>query len=197
MNSEKVKKSIPIKVFEGISKVPIWAWMIILGITSAFSTFYQVGLVVNTYVNIYEIIPAKAFFPMMLIGVAVIYPFLIRLFTRIDYAIASRIYFRKTTYVPDYNLRRLPIPYNDFVRVVLFVYSVVCIVNGLLSIAKLAFPYAIYIIKLPEFLIKLLMFVFGMFMLKGFVASWQYKDVFFSLGLPTAILLAISIWAGV
>lgn len=197
MNIEKTKKSIPIKMFEGISKVPIWVWMIVLGVSSAFSSLYQINLVVNSYVSIYELVSTKVFFVIMLIAVGVIFPFLIRLLTRVDYSMGSRIYFRKTVYVPDYNLRRLPIPYNDFVRVILFIYTIVNIVRGCLGIAIIAFPFTIYLMKIPEILVKLALFVLGMFMLKPFVSPWQYKNVFFSLGLPTAILLAISVVVGI
>lgn len=193
MNLEKTKKSVPMKMFEGITKVPIWAWMIILGLTSAFSSVYQVTLVVNSYVTIYELISTKTFFAILLVAVAVVYPFLIRLFTRLDYSVASRIFFRRTHYVPDYNLRKLPIPYNDFLRVILFIYSVVNIVKGCLGIVVIGYPFMIYLVKLPEFLVKFSMFVLGMFMLKPFVQAWQYKNVFFSVGLPTAFLLLLSI----
>lgn len=197
MNLEKTKKPIPQKIFEGISKVPIWAWMIILGLTSAFSSVYQTTLVVNSYVSIYELIPTKTFFAIMLVIVAVVFPFLIRLFARIDYAIASRLYFRRTHFVPDYNLRKLPVPYNDFLRVALFLYAVINLVKGCLGIVVLAFPFTIYIMRLPEFLVQIATFVFGVFMLKPFAQAWQYKNFFFSLGLPTALLLALSVLVGV
>lgn len=197
MNLEKTKNSIPENVFKGVSKVPIWAWMIILGITSAFASFYQANLVVNSYVSVYNIFSTKTFLAVMLVLVAVIHPFLIRLFTRLDYSVASRMYFRRTIYVPDYNLRRLPIPYNDFLRTILFVYSIVNALRSVLNIAMIACPYAVYLFKIPEFIIKLLMFVFALFMLKPFVSEWQYKNVYFSIGLPTVILLILSLWVGV
>lgn len=161
MNAEKTKKSTLMKMFEGISKVPIWAWMIILSITSAFSSIFQTSLVVNSYESIYQVLSSKTLFVIVLVSVAVVFPLLIRLFARLDYSISSRIYFRRTINVPDYNLRKLPIPYNDFLRVVLFVYSISNIVKGCLSVCIIAYPFMIYLLKIPEFIVKIGMFILG------------------------------------
>lgn len=182
---------------KSILRVPIWAWMLVLGGVSVFGNYYAALSVANTSLATMEILSLQLdptiYFVVILIVSALIYPVVVRLLARLDYAIASRIYFRSTNYVPDYNLRRLPIPYNEFLKIVLFCYAIVEVFKGIFSMIALGMPYATHILSLPYNLIKIGGYVLGAFMIKPFIDDWQLKRAFLALAIPSAIFLCLGL----
>ena len=194
MNSEKKVSQKSGLLLNKLKKVPIWAWMVILTISCAFGLYYRASVVVEGMVASMSLgIQTSVFFVITLIVAALAEPFVIRLFARVDYSIASRIYFRSTSYVPDFNLRKLPVKYEDFLIVVLFVYSLINIVTGIFGLLSMAFPYASYLLSIPANLFKIGCFVWSAFIMKPSVADWKMKNAFIALGLPSTIFLCFSL----
>ncbi len=192
-NSPKIGNSF----VKGVLKVPIWAWMVILGALSIFGNYYRAISVSNLSIATMEMLSLSidytVYFVVVLVFSAFVYPVVVRLLSRLDYAVASRIYFRMTNYVPDYNLRRLSVPYNDFLKIVLFCYCIIEVFKGVFSMIALGMPYAIHLLSLPYNIIKIGCYVLGAFMIKPFIEDWQMKRTFLALGIPSAILLCFGL----
>lgn len=194
MNHEQSDKKSKCLFIDKIKRIPIWAWMLILGIVSIASNYYNAQMASNSAMSELTIyISPMVLFILVLGSSAVISPFVIRLFARIIYSVASRIYFKSTNYIPDYNLRKLPIEYNDFLVTFLFVYCISDLFVGLFGIIALFVPYASYILSIPASLFRIAGYVLGTFILKPLVADWQWKRTFSSLGLVVAVMLCLSV----
>lgn len=177
-----------------LKKVPIWAWMLILALSSVLGMYVRAGSVIqSTLANLTYSLNYTTFFIVTLILAVLIEPFLVRLFARIDYAIASRIYFRSMSFVPDYNLRRLPIRYEDFLVVVSFIYTLINLVSGVFGFLSAGLPYASYLLSLPVNLFKIACYVWAGFMLKPSVEDWQLKSTVLALGIPSTIILCLNL----
>ncbi len=194
MNHEQSNKKSRGLIIDKIKRIPLWAWMLILGIVSIASNYYNAQMVSNSAMAEMPISISPIVFFIIVLGLsAVVRPFVLRLVARIIYAVASRIYFRSTNYIPDYNLRKLPIEYNDFLVTFLCIYCISDLFVGLFGVIALFVPYASYILSIPASLFRIAGYVFGAFILKPLVADWQCKRTFTSLGLISAIMLCLSV----
>lgn len=194
MNHEQSDKKSRGLIIDKIKRVPLWAWMLILGIVSIASNYYNAQMVSNSAMAELSIYISPMILFILVLGLsAVVRPFVLRLVARIIYAVASRIYFRSTNYIPDYNLRKLPIEYNDFLVTFLFIYCISDLFVGLFGVIALFVPYASFILSIPASLFRIAGYVLGAFILKPLVADWQCKRTFTSLGLICAIMLCLSV----
>lgn len=177
-----------------LKKVPIWAWMLILALSSVLAMYVRAGSVIqSTLSNLSFSLNYTTFFVVTLVLAVLVEPFVIRLVARIDYAIATRIYFRSMSFVPDYNLRRLPVKYEDFLVVALFIYTLINLVSGIFGFLSAGLPYASYLLSLPVNLFKIACYVWGAFMLKPSIEDWQMKSAVIALGIPSTILLCLNL----
>lgn len=178
-----------------VTAVPIWGWTIILMLTCAMANVFTAEMVLNT---LSYIVPVNVgTFVLMLFIYGILCGLVVRLFIRIIYAIGSRLYFRFTNYVPDYNLRRLPVNYNVYLGVAMAFLSVanllVGFVNALLYVSPSAYYLWTFIIKLVRLLAISLIWL----TLQGLVDDWQMKRTYLALGIPTGLLFAFMMFGGV
>lgn len=194
MNHEGLDKKSSGLILDKIRRVPVWTWMLILGVVSIASNYYNAQMVSNSAMSVMPMSISPIVFFVLVLGLsAVVRPFVLRIAARLIYTAASRIYFRSTGYIPDYNLRKLPIEYNDFLITFLFIYCISDLFVGVFGIIALFVPYAAYILSIPASLFRIAGYVFGAFILRPMVADWQCKRTFTALGLISAIMLCLSV----
>lgn len=176
-----------------LAKIPIGVFTAVLMAVSALASVYTGSSSAAVLVS-YGLSPVAAtVIYVLLIGVA--YGFIARLLIRVVYAIGDRIFFRMMHAVPDYNLRRLPVAYNDFVRFAAFWLIVaklfealfVCLLNYLV-------PVGFYLWEFCASLTTFACLVAAyLTMDHSFVPPWQSGKCFVALAIPTIVLFAISV----
>lgn len=182
------------KVTKLVTRVPIWGWTIILMLASAVANVFTAQTVLNTMAYLMPINAGT--FILMIAIYGILCGIVIRLFARLIYAVGTRLYFRLTGYVPDYNLRRLPISYNVYLGVVMAFLSVASLLIGVINALIYALPIAYYAWSFLRKIILLVALCFIWLTLQGFVDDWQMKRVYLALGIPTGILYAVLMFGG-
>ena len=129
----------------------------------------------------------------VLIGAA--YGGIARLLLRVVYSIGDRVFFRMTRALPDYNLRRLPVSYNDFVRTVLFWLILAKLIEALFNtLLTYVFPVGYYIWQFISSLATLACMVAAYFMMdRAYVPAWQSGKCFLALAIPVGIIYVVSV----
>lgn len=173
-----------------IKKIPIWALTLIVAVLGGVSSVFSMQM----YAAYFQALGLTSVSTLIAVVVAgVMYAFFLRLFGRIVYGIGDRVFFRTMSSVPDYNLRRLPIPYNDYLRWVLFFASIAMVVTCLFSgLLVYVFPMGVYLWRF----ISRLAFVACMglayrCMDKYNVPAWQSGRCFLCLAIPAAVLFVL------
>ncbi len=177
-----------------VTAVPIWGWTIILMLTSAVANVFTAELVLNSLSYIMTINVGT--FILMLFVYGILAGGVARLFIRLVYSVANRLYFRFTHYVPDYNLRRLPINYNVYLGVTMAFFSAANLLIAVVNALIYAVPTAYYAWSFLYKLIHLAALCLIWLTLQGFVDDWQMKRTYLALGIPTIILYAVIMFGG-
>jgi|GEM_PF-3630382 len=184
------------EILKKISKsIPLWGWTLILVVTGAFRSLFVAEMTFNGYGNLFSASIGSFVLLLALLGVA--YAFLTRIGVRIIYSVGARLYFRNTAYVPDYNLRRLPLSYGDFCALGLMLSCVYNLFSVAFNLLTYAVPTAYYLWLFLGNLIRICIFVMGWFVIRADVSDWQVKRLFISLGIPTLFVLILCVLGGV
>ena len=176
-----------------IAKVPIWAYTLILmavcAIASLFTSMATSDLLVSYGVS------SKAATILYVILVGAAYGGIARLLMRIVYSVGDRIFFRLTSAVPDYNFRRLPIKYNDFVSTVLFWLIIAKLIEALFNtLLTYVFPVGYYLWQFVSALSTLACIIAAYFMMdRAYVPTWQSGKCFLALAIPVGVIYAVSV----
>lgn len=176
-----------------LDKMPIWALTIILMVVGALASVFT-GSVYTDLMMAYGLTSAiTPILAIVIIGAA--YGGIMRLVLRIVYGVGDRIFFGTMRAVPDYNLRRLPVPYNSFVRVSLVWLIVAKCFDAILSgLLMYVVPVAYYVLHFASSFITLAcIFAAYMTMDKHYVPTWQSGKCFLSLAIPAVILYGLGI----
>jgi hypothetical protein len=120
---------------------------------------------------------------------------ILRLVVRIVYGIGDRVFFRIMRSAPDYNLRRLPISYNAYLRYVMLGLVVAKLFAAIFcSLLTFVYPVAYYLwVFLSDFCTLACLVVTYVMLDKHYVPDWQSKQCFVSLAMPTLILFVLDV----
>ncbi|MBQ7652843.1 MAG: hypothetical protein IJS93_00520 [Clostridia bacterium] len=188
-----------VKYSEFVRKIaralPLWAWMIIAIVTGSCRNLFIAEMTFNSLGNLFAANIAS--FVVMLILMGVAYGLLARVAARIVYSFGSRIYFKNTAFVPDYNLRRLPMGYNEFCAVFMFLTSVYNVFAVAFNLLMYVAPTAYYLWVFLSNLFLIASFVAGWFVIRGAAEDWQVKRLFIALGIPASLIMIICVLGGV
>lgn len=177
-----------------LRKIPVWALTLALMVLGSVCSIFSI----QTYVPYFNSVLSMAGNATATVVLAVVFSgimtaFFLRLFTRLVYGVGDRLFFRANSAVPDYNLRRLPIPYNTYVRWVLWWLCIALACGAFFGgLMMYVFPMGIY---LWTFMSRLSMVVcLGMAyycMDKHNVPAWQSGKCFLCLAIPAAVLFVV------
>ena len=174
-----------------LRKIPTWALTLILGAVCCCSMYYSVDLlssVVGQYLAI-----TKAVLAIVLIVVGILRALFIRLFARLVYVVANRIFFATTKGIPDYNLRRLPFAYPDFLRWALLWTIVFEALHAVLVVLMYAAPYAVLLLTWAASILQLVCWGLCFWCLnRNHVPAWQTGRTFVALAIPAGILFVLA-----
>lgn len=177
-----------------VTAVPIWGWTIILMLTCAVANVFTAETVLNSLSYIITINAGT--FVLILFVYGILAGLVSRLFIRLVYSVGNRLYFRFTHYVPDYNLRRLPINYNVYLGITMAFFSAANLLVGAVNALIYAVPTAYYAWSFVYKLIHLTALCLIWVTLQGFVDDWQMKRTYLALGIPTGILYFFIMFGG-
>lgn len=174
-----------------LRKIPMWALTLLLMVVSACSMVFACVVYAGAYIDM-VIEVSTGWLVALVILDGVIYGFLVRLLARVIYAVADRVFFRAMHNVPDYNLRRLPLPYNDYLRCVLAALIVSKAVAAVLQIAYFAAPYATIVLNAVCNLVTLAC-LWGAYavMSKANVPAWQSGKCCMAVMIPATVLVFV------
>ena len=173
----------------------MWGWMIIACLTGSCRNLFIAEMTFNSLGNVFSANVTAFVVMLLLMGVA--YGLLARVAARIIYSFGSRIYFRNTAFVPDYNLRRLPLGYNEFCAIFMFITSVYNLLAFVLNLLIYVAPTAYYLWVFISNLCLIASFVAGWFVVRGAAEDWQVKKMFLSLAAPASLIMIVCVLGGV
>ena len=176
-----------------IAKVPIWAYTLILMAVCAVASLFSSMATAELLVSYGFSSTAATVLYVVLIGAA--YGGIARLLMRIVYSIGDRLFFRFTRAVPDYNFRRLPVKYNEFVRTVLFWLIIAKLIEALFNtLLTYVYPVGYYLWQFISALVTLACLIAAYFMMdRAYVPTWQSGKCFLALAIPVGIIYAVSV----
>ena len=177
-----------------LRKIPIWALTLALVVLGGISSIFTMQTYVPYFNSLWDVSSnTTATVVLAVVFAGVMTAFFLRLFARLVYGVGDRLFFRAMRAVPDYNLRRLPIAYNTYVRWVLWwlciALALACLFGGLLMYV---FPMGAY---MWGFLSRLAMIgclgAAYYCMDKNNVPAWQSGKCFLCLAIPAAVLFIL------
>lgn len=177
---------------KALQKLPIWAYTIILMVATALASVYT-GYVYAGVLEAYGL--ASSAGPILYIAIiGVVGGAIMRLLARVVYSVGDRIFFYTMRAVPDYNLRRLPIAYNDYVRTILFWLIIAKLADALLvGLLMFVLPVAYYLWHFLSALVLLVCIFAAYFTMdRTHVPTWQSGKCFLSLAIPTVVLYVLA-----
>jgi len=176
-----------------LRKIPTWALTLILGALCCCSMYYSVDIMSATVIGQYVAV-TKAVLAILLIVTGFLRAFIDRLFARLVYVLGNRIFFARTRGIPDYNLRRLPFTYPDFLRWVMLWLIIYEAIHAVLVILMYAAPYALNLLSWMGVIFHLVCLGLCYFCIdRNHVPAWQSGRCFVSLGIPAGILFVLGV----
>ena len=174
-----------------LRKIPLWAYMVVLVAVSCCAMIYSVSVVASMALSQFVVL-TKAVMIVAIVFGGILRAFLARIAVRIVFNLGNSLFFRTTRTVPDYNLRRLPMPYNDFLRFGLAAMILSSLWSVLMMVLNFATPYLSYLWNWLEKLGTLAcLLVCYLLMDRTFVPAWQSGRCFVALAIPTGVLFVL------
>lgn len=174
---------------EKLKKIPHWVYMVVLCVLSMGSAVFSGELMANT-----SFVPNQLIITIGIVAFSgVIAAFFDRLLLRVLYSTANRVYFHLMRGVPDYNLRRLPVGYNDYLRWGLVWLCVSRFVGTvLLTLCQYLLPTATYIWSFVDSLVYVACLVMAYLCINRFhVPQWQQGKCFIAFAAPVTVLVLL------
>ena len=163
--------------------------MVVLCVLSMGSAVFSGELMANT-----SFVPNQLIITIGIVAFSgVIAAFFDRLLLRVLYSTANRVYFRLMRGVPDYNLRRLPVGYNDYLRWGLVWLCVSRFVGTiLLTLCQYLLPTVTYIWSFVDSLVYVACLVMAYLCINRFhVPQWQQGKCFIAFAAPVTVLVLL------
>ena len=169
-----------------LAKIPVWAYTIVLIVLGAVSNIFTMQSASSYFASFGY---GQGILVVAIIFAGIMYGFFMRLLARLVYGLGDRLFFRTMSFVPDYNLRRVPIPYNDFIRTTMFWLCVASLVGALFnSLFTYVFPLGVYLWRWLSRLAIVACLAIAYFQMdKAHVPAWQSGKCFLCLMVPTAV----------
>ena len=174
---------------------PVWLWTLLAMITGVGRNLFIAEMTFNSVGAMFAANVGSFVVMLVLIGVA--YGVIARIVIRVIYSFSSRIYFRHTSFVPDYNLRRLPMSYNEFCAVCLLFTTIFHLIALVLNVLIYVVPTAYYLIIFFINVALIGVFAAVWFVIRPQVEDWQVKRIFFALSAPSMVVLVLCVLGGV
>ena len=179
-------------MIDKLQKLPVWAYTLVLMAACCLSALFTANLY-RGLLAAYGLTNAGSVVLYVLL-MGVISGGIMRLLVRVVYSVGDRIFFGLTRSVPDYNLRRLPVAYNNFVKIALFWLIVAELAEALfMSLLMYVYPVGYYLWRFLSSVVLLVCIGAAYFTInKAYVPTWQSGKCFIGLAIPTVVLFALS-----